>query len=191
MSHDLIEKVQQRLGYPPLQKIDPNTDEAKNHKSINAFSQAMLSAVLTALYRYVQSDEGAGNFLQFVNITDWADEIFREHKHEAIGKIANYSGQTKAKIESETGVIVNETKKILTQILPAEATVKDIKIIFTNERDNILAYLPPALHIGDWLNDPELDDNTNKMEGPISSLMHSIGNVFSKPVTKEEMEGNK
>jgi vacuolar-type H+-ATPase subunit H len=191
MSQNLIEKVQQNLGYPPLQKMDPNTDEAKNHKPVDAFPQAVLSAVLTALYRYVQSDEGAENFLRIANATDWADEIFDEHKDEAIENIADYANQAEAEVESETSVIVNETKAVVKGSLGDNATIKDVKNFFTNERNNIVAYLPPALHMGDWLNDTALDDNTNKMEGPISSLMHSIGNVFSNPVTKDETEANK
>jgi hypothetical protein len=39
--------------------------------------------------------------------------------------------------------------------------------------------LPPALQMGDLLNDNTMDDRTNKMEGPISSMMHSIENKLS------------
>jgi hypothetical protein len=49
-------------------------------------------------------------------------------------------------------------------------------------------YLPEALHMGDLLHDDTLDDNTNKMEGPVSSLMRNIGSVFSKPVTNDEIK---
>jgi hypothetical protein len=49
-------------------------------------------------------------------------------------------------------------------------------------------YLPAALQIGVLLNDDTLDDATNKMEGPISSLMQKIGAAFSNPATAEDQE---
>ena len=48
-----------------------------------------------------------------------------------------------------------------------------------SQRHNILVYLPAALYMGDVLNDEGLDDKTNKMEGPVSNLMHRIENSFS------------
>lgn len=191
MSHNLLEKVQQSLGYPPLHKIDPNTDDAINHKPVDAFSQALVSAVLTGLYRYVQSNKGAENFLGISNAADWVDEIFGEHRDKAIERIADFASQPVAKVESGILIMVNETKKIIQEILNDKLTVQDIKIFFANERNNIIVYLPPALHLGDWLNDTELDDNTNKMEGPMSNLIKRIGDVFSYPVTNEDLEEDK
>lgn len=52
---------------------------------------------------------------------------------------------------------------------------------------DILLYLLPILQMGVLLHDNTLDDKTNKMEGPISSLINSIGNAFSTPVTEEEI----
>ena len=68
------------------------------------------------------------------------------------------------------------------------AQLKEVKVFFSNQKNNILLYLPAALNMGDLLHDASLDDNTNKMEGPISSLMQSIGSAFSKPVTDEEIK---
>ena len=38
---------------------------------------------------------------------------------------------------------------------------------FTAQRTQILTHLPAALNMGELLNDSTLDDNTNKMEGPM------------------------
>ena len=70
--------------------------------------------------------------------------------------------------------------------MPPDATIKDVKTFFSGQVNNILPYLEPDLHMGDLLNDTTLDDNTNKMEGPMSSLMHSIGSIFSTPETEED-----
>ena len=63
----------------------------------------------------------------------------------------------------------------------ATATNEDdnFKTLLTSQRHEILRYLPGKLKIGDLLNDESLEDNTNKMEGPVSSLMHKIENAFS------------
>ena len=82
--------------------------------------------------------------------------------------------------------IATEAVKVTRENMPAEATPKDVKIFFSNQLKNILPYLPSALHVGDLLDDTTLDDNTNKMEGPISSLMHAIGSAFSTPESKED-----
>ena len=129
--------------------------------------------------------------MSIANAINWVEEIFEDSKDDAVEKIADYANQSPAEVEAETSVIVNETKKIVNNILTDKPTIKDVKNIFTNERKNIVLYLPPALQMRDWLNDLELDDNTNKMEGPISSFMHSVGNVFSNPVTKNEVGAKK
>ena len=82
--------------------------------------------------------------------------------------------------------IADEAVKITTANMLTGATAKEVKIFFSNQLNNILPYLPAALHMGDFLNDTTLDDNTNKMEGPISSLMHTIGAAFSTPETEKD-----
>ena len=82
--------------------------------------------------------------------------------------------------------IADEAIKLTHENLPKEATEKDVMKFFSDQVTTFLPYLPANLHMGDALNDTTLDDNTHKMEGPISSLMHSIGNAFSTPETKED-----
>jgi hypothetical protein len=40
-------------------------------------------------------------------------------------------------------------------------------------------HLPAAMQLGYLLNDNAMDDRTNKMEGPVSSFMHTIENKLS------------
>ena len=64
-----------------------------------------------------------------------------------------------------------------------------IKNLLTNHRHNILNHLPGAIGIGNILNDGTLDDRTNKMEGPVSSLMHAIEKQFaSTNIAKEKKD---
>ncbi|MFT3679976.1 MAG: hypothetical protein QM791_06865 [Ferruginibacter sp.] len=190
MSVNLLEKVQQNLGYPPLHKIDPNTQQftmLKDGIAEDKFSQAAIPAVLTAMYKYMQSDKGAESFLRGINSPDWVAQIFAGHIADVIRKVAEYADVPLSKgIVPKLNQIANEAERVAKENLPANAGVQDVKTFFHGQRNNILLYLPPALNIGDMLNDDTLDDNTNKMEGPVSNLMKTIGSVFSTPVSGEK-----
>ncbi len=191
MSINLLETVQQNLGYPALQKIDPNTQQVildDKTPAEDKFSQAAIPAVLTALYRYVQTDEGATAFLRGNNSTNWVGQIFDDNKKEVVQTISAYAKQSSADPVEKINAIATEAAKVVKENLSSDAGVKEVKLFFSNQKNNILLYLPAALNMGDLLHDASLDDNTNKMEGPISSLMQSIGSAFSKPVTDEEIK---
>lgn len=191
MSINLLETVQKNLGYPALQKIDPNTQAVKEDVKTpdeDKFSQAGIPAILTAFYKYVQTDDGAAEILRGDYSTDWVNKIFQDNKKEVVQTISSYSRLSGVEPVARMNDIADETVRITKENLPADAGLKDVKLFFSDQRNNILLYLPAALHMGDLLNDDTLDDNTNKMEGPISSLMHSIGSAFSKPVTDDEIK---
>lgn len=191
MSINLLETVQQNLRYPALQKVHPNTqkvtaDETKTDE--DKFSQAAIPAILTGLYRYAQSDEGATELLNAGTSVNWVSKIFDDNRKEAIQTISAYASQSNEEPVVKMNAIANEAVKAMKENLPPEAGIKEVKVFFTNQKNNILLYLPAALNMGELLHDSTLDDNTNKMEGPISSLMQSIGSAFSNPVTGEEVK---
>lgn len=191
MSVNLITAVQENLGYPPLKKIDPNSQEVsigKNEAITNKFSQAAIPAVLTALYRYVQTDEGAADVLNIKTSDNWVAQIFDDNRKEAIQTITAYAQQLNEDPVAKMNTIANEAIKVAKENLPANAGLKEVKDFFSGQVKNILPYLPVELKMGELLHDNTLDDNTNKMEGPISSLMQNIGSAFSKPVTGDEIE---
>lgn len=182
MSINLLETVQVNLGYPPLQKIDPNTrevviDGAKPDE--DKFSQAAIPAILAGFYRYVQTDEGATGFLRNDNRDTWMEKLFNDNRKEAIESIAAYALQSNQDPIAKMNAIANETEKIVKENLSGEPSIKEVKIFFNHQKNHILLYLPSALNIGALLHDNGLDDHTNKMEGPISSLMRNIGAAFT------------
>lgn len=182
MSINLLESVQQSLCYPELQKIDSTTQliiADDNTIYEDKFSQAAIPAVLTGLYKYVQSDEGATEFLKSGNYTNWMNILFDDKKKEVIETISDYAGLSNEKTIVRMNAIATEAVKSVKENLPADATIKDIKTFLTHQKNNILLYLLPVLNIGELLHDNTLDDGTNKMEGPVSSLIRSIGDVFS------------
>jgi hypothetical protein len=191
MSINLLETIQQNLGYPALQKIDPNTQQVVEDEKTPAedtFSQAAIPAVLTGLYKYVQSDEGAEDFFRGSNSSNWVGKIFDDNKNEAIQTISAYSKQSNEDPIAKMNAIANEAVKVVKENLSADATAKEVKLFFSNQKNNILLYLPAVLNMGELLHDTTLDDKTNKMVGPVSSLMQSIGVAFSGPVADEEIK---
>ena len=189
MSVNLLEMVQQNLGYPELQKIDPNTQVMvadKNSPKEDKFSQAAIPSVLIALCEFVQTDEGAADMLQSNITTNWVNRIFDNNKKEAAQAIAAYAKQPNEDPLAKMNAIATEAVKIAMKNLPAGAVIKDVKTFFNNQKSTILLYLPASLNMGELLHNNVLDDRTNKMEGPVSSLIQNIGDTFSNPVTGKE-----
>jgi hypothetical protein len=192
MSVNLLQQVQQFLGYPELKKIDPNTGNivADGDVKPHLFSQAAIPAVLTALYKYVQSDAGADEVLRGNSSTDWAGKIFHGNKKDAVEKIKGYAEDDAANAVSKMNEIAATAVRIVKNNLSDTAGIKDVKSFFLAQRNNLLPYLPPELQLGELLNDDTIDDTVNKMEGPVSSLMKGIGSAFSNPVTNDEVNRN-
>jgi hypothetical protein len=192
MSVNLIKAIQENLGFSQLKKIDPNAQQPaieSDEDVVNKFSQAAIPAVLTALYKYVQTDEGATEFLNIKNSDNWTAKIFDDNRKEAIQTISAYAQQSNEDPVAKMNAIANEAVKVAKENLPPNADIKEVKDFFSSQRSNILLYLPAELKMGELLHDNTLDDNTNKMEGPISSLMQSIGSAFTNPVTEKEIKG--
>src|SRR5687767_846778 len=96
MSVNLLETVQNNLHYPPLKKIDPNTREVKKedgHQIQDRFSQAAIPAVLTGLYSYSGTDEGAGHILRGDLSSNWVSEIFGNESSQIVEQLADYSSR--------------------------------------------------------------------------------------------------
>ena len=190
MSINLIEKVPANLHYPPLQKIDPNTQEVvvdDKTPSEHRFSQAAVPAILTALYKYSTTDIGAENILRGNVSTDWVNTILDDTEEEVIGKVASYSFQPGDVVRSRLDDIAAEAVKEIRENIKPNAGMMDVKNYMATQIKTILLYLPEALHMGEVVKDTTVDDNTNKMEGPISSLMHKIGSAFTKPENEAEV----
>lgn len=185
MSVNLSEKVQQYLSCPPLKKIDPNTQASEQQQY--SFEQLAIPAVLTALYKYVQSDAGAEEVLRGDESTNWVGKIFHGNHSNAADNIQTLSSTDVVDVKTKMNAIANAAITIMKENLAEGAGVKEVKTFFLNQRNNILPYLVAELHLGELVNDDTVDDNVNKMEGPVSSLIKGIGSAFSNPVTSEDV----
>jgi hypothetical protein len=189
MSFNLLEAVQTELGYPELQKIDPNTQVVKEDETTpdeHRFSQASIPAVLTALYNYSCTDVGAKDILHADPATHWGDKIFTDNKMTIVQHIAGYANYTTEHVIEKINVIASSAVGIIWKELPENAAMHHVKKLMSNQLPNILPYLPAVLQMGELLHNNTLDDRTNKMEGPFSNFMRSIGSGFSNEETPSE-----
>ena len=182
MITNIVEAVQKNLGYPALQKVDPNSQEVKdvtNRSSSEKLAQSAITAVLAGLVKFTRSDKGANCLLSDERDQNWLERIYEANQSEAVDKVAQYSNTPVPQAEENMQKIAREAIKLIHESAGDKLTAEKIKTYMKGQRHNILLYLPAAMQLGDLLNDDSLDDRTNKMEGPISNMMHNIENKLS------------
>ncbi len=188
MSINLLKTVQSGLGYPELAKIDPNTQEVKNTVALsteNKKSQALITAVLAGIYKLAKSEEGLLEISNTALASDWMNIIFADNKSELLNNIAIYTSMAKESIEPEMNKIAAAAISLIKENTKETSDHISVQHFITSQRNNILPFIPAELHLGDFLNDTTIDDRVNKMQGPISSLMHKIESGFSGNETQE------
>jgi len=173
---NLVEIIQKNLGYTPIKKIDPNTAEPKD--KLLAFESASLPqagvpVIVLGLMNYMAGDLGN----EKVPNIETLDELFGENLDEIITRVATYSGNTIEHTKHELNFIAKEALRVTREkIKENTGGFKDFVVV--QKRDAML-YLPESLHAGVLLGDSRIDDKTNKMEGPLSNVMHNIEKRFS------------
>ena len=181
MANHIIEMIQKELGFPPLQKIDPNIQETKDKLQTQQakFAQAAIPAVLAGFFRYTRSDKCCSHILAGARSENWLYEIFETKKEMAVEKVTHYSGLSFEAAELGMEAIAKASIKVILHGTGEKPTAEKIRLFMGSQRHNILVHLPAALQLGDLLHDNAMDDRTNKMEGPVSNFMHTIENKFS------------
>lgn len=188
MASNIVEAVQKNLGLPPLQKVDPNTQEVrKPEKSMGDafFYQAAVPAVLIGLYKFTRIKEGNTALLYAQTPGGLLQQILGDLTTLVVEKVSNYTGAIPSFTAENMERIAVEAVNVLKTHLP-KANDEEVKSYFAGQRSNILKFLPAGLQIGEILHDDAIDDRTNKMEGPISGHLHWIEKQFSGTDRKKE-----
>ncbi len=183
MANNIVETIQKNLGYPALQKIDPNSQEIKEktlRPANEKLAQAAIPAVLTALHKFTRTDEDCNVIISKGEHDGWLKTLFEDKEMEAVDKVARYAGVANNEAETAMKKIADESVATLKDSAGTPVTISGIRNFMDFQRHNILSYLPAALQMGDVLNDEALDDRTNKMEGPVSNFLHKVENILSK-----------
>lgn len=181
MATNLVEAVQHKLKVETLQKVDPNTNtivKSDNAGYGNEMYQFAIPVVLAGLYKFTRIDE---NNKAFVNnkSENFSSSFFGNNTNDVINKVADVTASTAAETKVKMEEIADASLNVLRENLPKDFKDVDVKNYLTAQRHNILLYLHPDLNLGSSLNDDTMDDSTNKMEGPLSNVMHNIGQIFS------------
>lgn len=188
MSVNIVQQLEKSLNIDPLIKLDPNTQDIPEDAVITTSQkkfQAIVPAVMTGLYKAGKSEEGIQILINDPLTQDWAYKLFGENKTRLLENISRYASLSVEETESKfNSVATNAVSQIREAVKDKDAA--ELKSLMASQRDNILIFLPATLELGDILQDETLDDRTNKMEGPVSSLMRKIQTGFSGNETAED-----
>jgi len=179
MFTNIAEAIQKNLGYTPLKKVDPNTQEIKEVREMTPgekLSQAGIPAVLAAMIKYSDGKEGI-NLLAVKKNKNWLSTIYYGKEKDAIKKVADYAGVAAEEAERHMENISDEAVRIVNDTLKTPDAEK-LRSFMNSQRHSILSHLPAAMKMGDILNEETFDDRTNKMEGPVSSFLHKIEDIL-------------
>ncbi len=182
MPINIAEEVQERLQFPALEKVDPNTQPNEEGRVALdcTVTQAAVVTALAGLYKITRTTEGCVHLLLSGKSTGWLEEVYGDNLDKTLRHVAEYTRSETADVESLVRLSADTAILILHEQLADNINVESFKSFMSGQRDHILVYMPAGLRLGEMLHDPMLDDNTNKMEGPVSSLMHKIENIFSE-----------
>jgi hypothetical protein len=179
---NILEKLQQHFAYPPLKKIDSNTQEIvhdKDETPEQLFGQGAIPAVLLGLRQLSASDEGAQLITAPPELPDWIPFLFPGNSMDVVQKVAAYSGFPPELVYEKMNEIASQAVKMITKEAGDDDLLLNVKKVMESQLTDTLAYLPAALQLGKVFDNNVLDDRTHKMDGPVSDLMHSIGAAFT------------
>jgi len=176
---DIVKQLQERMGYPSLKKVDPNTQDIPvSEEPVNRMGQAVIPTALIALQEWSTTDRGAEMILRENYYPDWGILLFGTNHSRVTTQIAEYANSSQVEAETKLKAAFAEAVTVLREDRDANE-IGDIQDYFSAERQNILSHLPGQLHVGKYLNHESIDDQTHKMEGPVSSLLHKAEELFS------------
>ena len=179
---NIIETIQKNLGYGIIQKIDPNSQEVTDKESThgnNALAQAAIPSVLLGLFNrlekepdvsWISSDQPTGRLLE---------KIFGDSNNKLVQQVAVYSGLSEPDVRPEMEHIASESVRVIRHHISDLTDEDNISSFVAKHKADVLFYLPATLRLGILLDNNNLDDRTNKMEGPVSGLMHRLEKQFN------------
>ncbi|MDH7460442.1 hypothetical protein QEG73_04105 [Chitinophagaceae bacterium 26-R-25] len=185
MQLNLVKELQKYMG-TNINKIDPNTQDLKEEDFTHRYdklAQASVPTVLTVLYKYTHTRDGGARLLKREPADNVLPDMLGSNYTEVVNKVADYSGFS----EVYTAGVLDNLALQAVKLLHEQAGNDPVKAqsLLADQRHEIFAHLPASIELGKALDDTTIDDRTNKMEGPVSNLLHTIENFFaSSPVKK-------
>lgn len=178
-SIDITEDIRKYIGSKPIPKIDPNTQSPVEEAAQTPdWGNAVIPAVLVGFYKHTRNEEDAAKLINEKDPHSILEILFSDKKNKIVQSVAAYAQISPNSAEEEMTNTVSAIKEVLEKEIK-NTDGKTISTFFTDQRSNILKHLPVELNMGELLEDPSVDDRTNKMEGPMSGLMHGVEKLFS------------
>src|SRR4051812_20600603 len=121
MPENLLLSIPKNLGYPPLKKIDPNTQDIQSNQYATdeeRLNQAAITAVLISTYKYTRSDQSAEQILCGDMSNNWLDAIMGETRNESIRKVADYGHTSDEEAAQKMEVVAGEGVRIIRESNP-------------------------------------------------------------------------
>ena len=188
MSNDLLQTIQQNMGYAPLQKVDANEWQsvfAENKAQEELCNEAVIPAVLTGLFRYSQIDKGADDILHAQLSADWTTFIFDGHTKEIVENIADYSHCTTETITTKISAVAEEAVRVIRKRVTNTGSIKNLRIILADSLDDVLFRLPVHMQIGEFLHENAAYYDNQLPGGPAAGSTHIMGGSLSKAGANE------
>ncbi len=184
MAENIVTALQEKLGFAPFEKIDPNEPQGKRElwlgKDTNHFTQVAAVAVLVGIYEIGSKPEGANALMHSAASGDSLPLIFADKRNEVIHAVSRYGDKNIAETSDEMSAIATTAIALIKSSVGEDADGDKVAAFIAAQRHNILVHLPPDLHLGNIVNDNSIDDETNKMEGPVSAMVHFFEDLFAK-----------
>jgi hypothetical protein len=177
----IIETVQKNLGFNALDKIDPNTQEISGGEGVmgnSALAQAGIPAILLGIYNQLELNP-VMDVLDTEKPGSLLERIFGKSTGTIVEKINIYSKFPDKHNVQQLEHIASESMRVVKENIGESPSESKIRNFVAKHKPETLLYLPPSLELGSIMQNNNLDDRTGKMEGPISSLMHSVEKAFN------------
>ena len=178
---NIVESIAQSLGYSDIQKIDPNTqkvtDDSQSHGTMS-LGQAAIPTVLLGIFEKLNQNQNTEWLNKPSSSANWMPAIFVDRTKQVVDRIKEYAQVGTSSDIHDIEHIASEAVRIVRDNLTGKSDNDVSSYVATNKKD-VLLYLPASLDMGKLLKNENLDDRTNKMEGPVSSLMHKLEETFN------------
>jgi len=171
--------VRKNMGAVPVPKIDPNTQSPTSEDlSIDNLNTAAIPVLLIGFYKHTRNEQQAEAVMNENDTSKILTVLYGDKKNDILKSVADYSNVLQEGVEKQMERIASAIKRVVENETHG-GNGSAVSTFFTNQRSVILKHLPAALNIGEFMNDSSVDDRTNKMEGPMSGLMHTVEKIFS------------
>ena len=189
MSQNMYQQVLQRMGLLNEGEDVRIDNEAKT--KIKPVGESAAAVALAGLYHKACSREGAMELASFLqarirelekpNIGICLAITFGEQTNEVVAALSIYCH---ADIKSAHHMLYEACRCSLLvlheELAGRDIRVEDVTQYMVAQRHHILSQLPADIQLGRLLGDTTIDDKTNKMDGPVSNIVHKIGESFSE-----------